>query len=119
MKKTKKNKDKSTFTHLTLPERIAIEINYRDGKSFKNIAEMLGSGRTASTIFREVAGRPRRGVGKYQAYGAHQVALAKRAERGKRPRLKNEVIRTYTTEKMKLGWSPEQVSIRLPIDHKG
>ncbi len=63
-------------------------------------------------------GRPRRGIGKYQAYGAHERALAKRAERGKRPRLKNEVVRAYATEKMKLGWSPEQVSIRLPIDHE-
>ena len=57
------------------------------------------------TIFREVDSRLRRGVGKYQTYGAHERALAKRAERGKRLRLKNEVVRAYTTEKMKLGLS--------------
>jgi IS30 family transposase len=34
-------------------------------------------------------------------------------------RLKKELIRIYVTKKMKLGWSPEQISIRLPKDHKG
>jgi len=34
-------------------------------------------------------------------------------------RLKNDVIRAYVIEKIKLGWSPEQIAIRLPTDHKG
>ncbi len=67
---------------------------------------------------REVNGKPRRGVGKYQAYGSHCKALERRF--GKKPtRLKNNLIRSYVKEKMKLGWSPEQISIRLPIDHRG
>jgi IS30 family transposase len=39
--------------------------------------------------------------------------------RGIRPRLKNELTRNYVIEKLKLGWSPEQTSIRLPLDHPG
>lgn len=30
---------------------------------------------------------------------------------------KNEELKKYVIEKLKLGWSPEQIAIRLPIDH--
>lgn len=107
------------FIHLTLDERIKIELEYRDGKSFRDIAKILGNGRSAGAILREVGGKPRRGIGKYQAYIAHNKMLVKRGKRGKRLRLKNDLIRAYAKEKLKLGWSPEQISLRLPIDHKG
>lgn len=112
-----KNK-KRAFHQLTLDDRIRIEIKYREGLSFRSIAKHLSNGRGASSVSREVDGRPRRGVGKYQAYGSHARALERRF--GKKPdRLKNDLIRSYVKEKMKLGWSPEQISIRLPIDHCG
>ena len=114
-----KNKGaKRCFQQFTLNDRIRIEIRYRDGWSLRKIASELGNGRTAGSISRETAGKPRKGVGKYQAHIAHEQALNKRF--GKKTfRLKNEMVRGYVTEKMKLGWSPEQISIRLPIDHKG
>lgn len=113
----RKNK-KRAFQQLTLDDRIRIEIKYREGLSFRAIAAYLGNGRSAGSICREVAGKPRRGVGKYQAHIRQDTALVKRF--GKKPsRLKNECIRSYVAEKMKIGWSPEQISIRLPIDHPG
>ena len=118
---TKINKNKKItpqFIHLTLDERIRIEIGYQEGKSLRDIAKTLGNGRSASAVCREVAGKPRRGKGKYQAYSAHNKIFVRIEKRGKRPRLKNNLIRSYTIEKMKLGWSPEQISIRLPMDHK-
>lgn len=55
-------------------------------------------------------------MGKYQAHIAHAEALENR--HGKKGfRLKNVLIQKYVVEKMKLGWSPEQISLRLPIDH--
>lgn len=123
MRKTNKNNIKQrighVFTHLSLDERIKIEMHYREGMSFREIANILGNGRSASAICREVAGKPREGTGKYQAYIAHNKACNKREKRGKRARLKNNLVRAYTVNKLKLGWSPEQISIRLPIDHKG
>lgn len=119
MTKTNKPCKVSRFTHLTLDERIRIEVEYQAGRSFREIALSLGNGRSASAVCREVDGKPRKGIGKYQAYIAHNKACDLREERGKRPRLKNDLIRLYTVEKMKLGWSPEQISIRLPMDHKG
>lgn len=106
------------FKQFTLEERIRIEIRYRDGCSLREIAQELGNGRTAGSISREIGGRPRSGIGKYQARTAHKRALEKRT--GKRKDLlKNERVRRYVEEKLKLGWSPEQISLRLPIDHPG
>lgn len=118
MPKIKKRAVKRSFSQLTLEDRVKIEVKYRDGLSFREIVAYLGRGRTASSICREIDGKPRRGVGKYQAHVAHGEALARRL--GKKPdRLKNDVVRNYVKEKMKLGWSPEQISIRLPIDRLG
>lgn len=111
-------KKKLGWKQLSLDERIRIEMRYRDGCSLRVIAEELGNGRTVGTVSREIAGRPRKGSGRYQARRVHGEALRKRlGKRGKR--LKNEVLRIYTTEHLKLGWSPEQISLRLPIDHPG
>jgi transposase, IS30 family len=118
MRKIKKQSRKRVFNQLTLNDRIRIEIKYREGLSFRDIASHLGQGRTAGSICREVGGRPRKGVGRYQAYISHKKALLRRF--GKKGfRLKSKFIRSYVQEKMKIGWSPEQVSIRLPIDHPG
>ena len=114
----KNQKAKRSFNQFTLNDRIRIEIRYREGWSLRKIANELGNGRTAGSISREVAGKPRKGVGKYQAHIAHEQALNKRYGK-KTMRLKNELIGRYVKEKMKLGWSPEQISLRLPIEHKG
>lgn len=113
-----KSNEQTGWKQLSLDERIRIEIRYRDGCSLRAIAEELGSGRTAGTVSREIAGKPRRGRGRYEARRAHEDALEKRL--GKRGvRLKNETVRTYAVEGLKIGWSPEQVSLRLPLDHPG
>lgn len=114
MEQKKKNVKK--FKQLTLQDRITIEISYRNGLGIREIARNMK--RDPGAICREIGGRPSRGVGKYQAYGSHQRKL--KARLGKKPtRLKNEFIRSYVKEKMKLGWTPEQISLRLPIDHPG
>ncbi len=121
MKKHKRGevqKQKRCFNQFTLDERIKTEVRYRDGWSLRRIAEYLGNGRTASSVCREIDGRPRRGVGKYQAHISHEEALNKRRKKRRR-QLKNELIRNYVAVKLKIGWSPEQIAIRLPIDHSG
>jgi transposase, IS30 family len=105
-----------TFKQLTLEDRITIGIRYKDGLNFHQIAKEIG--RDAGTVSREIGGRPRRGVGKYQAYVNHQRVLNRRLGK-KLNRLKNDLIRAYVKDKMGIGWSPEQISLRLPRDHKG
>lgn len=116
IKKGKAQKQRCGFNQLTLEDRVRIEIKYREGLSLRDIATYLGNGRTASSICREIDGRPRRGMGKYQAHISHAKALTQRLGK-KSTRLKSELIRSYMKEKLKLGWSPEQISLRLPIDH--
>lgn len=110
------NNKTKVFEHLSLSERIQIELKYSTGWSFSDIAKHLGKGRNRSTVWRETKGRKRKGHGKYEAYRAQCHALEREKDRGKRFRLKNEVTRTYTKTKLKLGWSPEQISLRIHID---
>lgn len=111
-----KIKKANAFKQLTLDDRITIGIRYKDGLNFHQIAKEISC--SPSSICREINGRPSRGTGKYQAHVSHQRSLVRRL--GKKPnRLKNESIRSYVKEKMGIGWSPEQISLRLPIDHRG
>lgn len=112
----KNNKKRKGFKHLDLDDRIQIEIEYTNGKNFGEIAKSLGKGRNKSTVWREIAGHPNKGVGKYKAYVSHCKFIEREKDRGKRERLKNETIRIYTKDKLKLGWSPEQISLRINID---
>jgi len=118
MQKINKLAQNRRFKQFDLEDRINIEIKYRSGMSLRDIATYLGHGRTAGSICREINGKPRKGAGKYQAYGSHQQALKRRFGK-KEFRLKNDLIRSYVKDKMKIGWSPEQISIRIPIDHPG
>lgn len=111
----RKNKEKNS--PLTLRERTIIEVRYRDGNSIRSIAEEIG--KNPSTVSREIGGKPPRGVGKYIADVSHRKALEHIAQRGNKSKLdRNECLKEYVINKMRLGWSPEQISIRLPFDHK-
>ncbi|MEA1936654.1 MAG: IS30 family transposase [Patescibacteria group bacterium] len=112
-----KNNKKNGVSPLTLRERIEIEHKYRYGEAISNIAKSLGKNR--STIYREIDKRPRTGRGKYQADISHRQALKRIAKRGNISILVyHEELYKYVVDKLKLGWSPEQISIRLPIDFK-
>ena len=111
----RKNKKKNS--PLTLRERTIVEVRYRDGNSVRNIAEEIS--KNPSTVSREIDGKPSTGVGKYIADVSHRKALQRIAKRGNKHKLdKKEDLKEYVINKMKLGWSPEQISIRLSIDYK-
>jgi transposase, IS30 family len=105
------------YRHLTVFERTRIGEKHKEGLAAKEIAKIVK--RDRSTIIRELARNGVPNAKQYRAESAHVKAFARRAKRGVRPRLKNELVRSYVSEKLKLGWSPEQISLRLPIDHKG
>lgn len=50
---------------------------------------------------------------------ANERAQEKRRSRGRTDRLKNEMTREYVVEKLKSGWSPEQISGRMKFDGIG
>ena len=116
--KKQKTKQHKGGKPLSLKERGVIEARWRrDGKTITAIANELE--RNKSSISRELHGKPRTGVGKYDADVAHRKALDRIATRGNRAKtIKNSGLLIYIEEKMKLGWSPEQISIRLPLEYK-
>jgi transposase, IS30 family len=107
---------KKTFKRLSYKERVLIENRYCvDYKSKKAIARELK--RPVSTISREIAGKPRKGRGKYNADIAQRVSDEKRGNQGRDGKLEsNKQLQEYVIEKLTLGWSPEQISIRLKIE---
>jgi IS30 family transposase len=112
MHKKKNHKGGKPFS---IRERSIIEVRWgRDSKSITEIAEELK--RNKSSISREIGGKPRKGVGKYNADVAHRKAISRIANRGNVPKTsKNKELKLYIEAKLKdERWSPEQVSIRLP-----
>lgn len=102
---------------LSLRERSIVEVRWcRDGKRVTDIAKELN--RDKSSVSREIGGKPRRGRGRYNADFAHRKALERIAQRGNTPKTaRNERLKSYIeTKMMHERWSPEQVSIRLPLE---
>jgi len=116
MQKTTK-KSVNGRSPLTLRERSIIEVRWcRDNRMVTEIAEELG--RNKSSISRELDGKPRKGFGKYDADRAQAAALERIGKRGNTQKLvRSSALREYAEEKLKLGWSPEQIEIRLPIEY--
>jgi len=105
-----------TFKRITYRERVTIENRYCiDRKSMRSIARELN--RPVSAVSREINGRPRLGRGKYMADVSQQRSEDKRHNQGRRSKFIHQHLKDYVVAKLKLGWSPEQIAIRLPIDH--
>ena len=102
---------------LTLRERSIIEVRWcRDTRSITDIAKELE--RNKSSISREIDGKPRKGFGKYDAEREQAKACERIGKRGNTQKLdQNETLCRYVKEKLMLGWSPEQIAIRLPIEY--
>lgn len=103
------------FGQLTIEERERIAVLKASGKSLREIGKMIG--RDHSVVSREI----KRNGGKrcYWAHQANERARKRKSEAAERDRLKNEMIRGYVHEKLKLGWSPEQIAGRLSMDCSG
>jgi len=105
------------YKHLSIEEREIISMELAKRTKLTKIAELLG--RHKSTISREIS--------KYKNNSKYQIKYFpskanKRAKDRKKyshciQRIPNEQIREYLEEKLKLGWSPEQIAGRLPLDH--
>ena len=110
-----KKKEKIHHKPLTLRERIDIEQLYKYSTGINEIARQLN--RNKSTISRELKGKPRNGIGKYQADIAHRQATERIENRGNVAILdKNQKLSKYVIEKLQLGWTPEIISGRLEED---
>ena len=105
-----------SYRVLSHAEREEIMIGRWAQESLRSIAERLG--RNVSVISREIKANSTED-GKYQAYWANARSQRRRKRSRRRPRIGDVAVREYVERKLKLGWSPEQIAGRLPIDMPG
>ena len=111
-------KKRRKFKRLVLLEREELAILQAKGKSIREIARIMG--RSHSSISRELKFHGVMGKNiHYSPCVANDIARMKRRKAGRKKVLDNSEIRDYVEEKVKLGWAPEIVSGRLPIDKPG
>jgi IS30 family transposase len=104
------------YIHLTIEERACLRKYYIEGKSYREIARLLG--RNVSTISREIARNytHRYEYNTYYPHTAQKKYLLRRSfcHRGM---FWNEEVINYINEKLLLTWSPEQIAC-TPCDIK-
>lgn len=98
---------------ITEEERDTIARLIHQGVSVREIGRVLN--REHSTISREL--KRNRFGDHYVAIHAQHVSEERKSEAGKRVPLKNQKIYSYVLEKLKEGWSPEQIAGRLRLEH--
>ena len=104
------------YQHLDVKEREEIQAGLWNKESIRSIAKRLG--RSPASISREITKNiPLQR--QYRPRLAHERALLKRKERGRKLRLKNQTIRRYVIKKLKRGWSPEQIAGRMKLEEIG
>ena len=106
------------YKNLSGEERDKIAVLRAQGYSLNHIAKVIG--RHKSTLSRELNrnGTHRRGFS-YWPHVASRKAKERKHKGGQRPRLKNRLIKSYIIQKIRLGWSPELISGRLPQKYIG
>lgn len=113
----KKKRAQRSFNRIAYKERVKIEQRYCSDR-WKLSAIAVELGRPTSAVSREIEGKPRVGRGRYDADRAQKRADESAARQGRRGNLEHEPLCEYVVAKLKIGWSPEQISIRLPIDYQ-
>lgn len=98
---------------LTPDERDKIALWRAQKAGIREIARKLG--RSSSSIHDELK---RNRFGKYYvAITAQAKAEKRKSTAGRRQPLKNAITYSYVLEKLRLGWSPEQIAGRLEREH--
>lgn len=107
-----------TYDHLSLRERVELEILHSAGHSIRGIGRRLG--RSASTISRELRrnARPtKQWRGPYTGERAHALARRRRRWDARFKLARQPDLRAHVRQSLAMGHSPEQIAGRLTHDH--
>lgn len=99
------------YRHLSLEDREIISEMKRQGHKLVEIALELG--RSKSTISRELKRNSTPAYTLYRPCKAHERAVTRKSNSGKRARLKNESIVSYVREMLAEDWSPEIIANKI------
>jgi IS30 family transposase len=105
------------YRHLSLAERDRITELKTDGMSLRAIAKELG--RSPHTLSRKLKCNSTPSYKVYLLHRAHERAVTRKKESGKRPRLKDERIVFYVRKKLSLDCSPEIIANKIAQDLQG
>ncbi|MBT3274065.1 MAG: IS30 family transposase [Spirochaetales bacterium] len=105
-----------SYRVLTQEEREEIMIGVRRNESARSIANRLE--RNVSVISRELKNNSTEDF-RYQAYWAQKRSERRRCKSRQRERIADQYTRQYMHEKLRLGWSPEQIAGRICLDMPG
>ncbi len=98
---------------LTPDDRGEIMIGLRNGESVRSIARRLE--RQASVILREIQANSTEDA-RYQSHWAQKRSERRRRTSRQRERISDRGVRFYVHEKLKEGWSPEQIAGRIRLE---
>lgn len=105
------------YKHLSQEEREIIANLLSGGSSLGDIAKAVG--RNKGTISREIKRNCPPERRRYVPCRAHARACERKTNANTHERLKNALVRQYVKDGLAEGWSPEQISGRIQIDHPG
>lgn len=105
------------YSHLSVTERELLAKLYYEGHGPSDIARTLG--RDKATISRELSRNASSLTRCYTPCRAQLRNDERRKKASRRTRLRDEALRSYVHEKLAVGWSPEIIAGRLPLDHPG
>jgi IS30 family transposase len=108
-----------SYRQLTLDERYQIQALHKQRLPAAAIARQLG--RHRSTVTRELARNsqcPADRPGFYAAYMAQQMCAERRKEKCRKQRRIQHELQQLVEQKLRLAWSPEQVSGRLWLEQR-
>ena len=97
--------------YLSEQERVRIADLRQAGHGVRAIAEQTG--RSPSTISRELRRNRDPGSGQYRPFTAHKLAVRRRARPRQGKIAADPVLRQFVAERLEKRWSPEQVSQAL------
>lgn len=105
------------YNHLSIEEREKIQELLWQKKSIRHIAVVLD--RSPSSVSREIKKNNPQQQKRYTPRLAHERAVTKRSNRGAPKLEKDAELYEYVVTHLKLGWSPEQISlVRGDISHE-
>ena len=104
------------YKHFTIEERCCLREYYVKGKSYREIAKLLG--RNVSSISRELRRNCTfyRDIPRYYPYTAQKKSNLRNSYRHRGMRWKEDVL-NYINEKLQQTWSPEQIA-KTPCEFK-
>ena len=104
------------YIHLSLVERIKIDLLRKANQSIREIARQLG--RAACTVSRELkrnAKPTKQWNGVYEGERAHQLALRRRRWNCRFKLAHQPALRALVRDHLAMGWSPQMIAGRLAL----